>query len=128
MVDVVKVTREQALFFSAMSGVTAPEAKSMRKKMWAQIRAEHGLPDNGKYKVQVNDPHGLNYMVICDKYTGQPVGEAHSGTPYGRVPVRTAISFLAVQWSDERAMLPPGAKPVGGGLFVQGEDLYFPIY
>ncbi len=126
-IEQIKISAEQAMMFKALSGFETTEAKLHRKRLWQAIRAQHGLPANVKYKV-ATDAESDRYMVICEKESGLPVGQAKSNAPYGHAPIANIIPRLAVDYSDTLTTLPLDATPIGGGLFAHKGELYFPIY
>lgn len=126
MVDAIKITPLQATIFKAMEGIVSPEAKAQRKSLWQAIRQQHGIPADVKLTT-VTDTTSPDYCVVRDKRTREPIGKAHSGMPYGALPIETVAPFFSAM-DVPPVLLPIGAHPVGGGLFVHAGSLYFPLY
>jgi hypothetical protein len=129
MIEMVKITPDEAQGFKQAKRLPETIASTMRRALWAEIKRREGLPVSGRYKVQCTDPQGADYLVVKEKHTGMPVGRAESFTPYGCIEMHRLAQTLAVSYEASAVPLPAvGTTPVGSNCFVGGGKLFFPLF
>ena len=79
------------------------ERKQIKKRVFAEIRKEHGIPSGTKFKMFVESEDNPLYCVLRNKHTGKPLD---NGIPEKvEAPVK-------LQVQESPAAKPPVAKPV----------------
>lgn len=88
--------------FNARSKSTY-DRKQIKKRVFAEIRKQHGIPHGTKFKMFVEAPDNPLYCVLRNKHTGVPLD---NGIPDKvEAPVK-------LQVQESPATKPPVAKPV----------------
>lgn len=79
------------------------ERKQIKKRVFAEIRKEHGIPSGTKFKMFIESEDNPLYCVLRNKHTGKPLD---NGIPDKvEAPVK-------LQVQESPAAKPPVAKPV----------------
>lgn len=80
MATKITITDDQRTeFLRAREAHTADEAKSIRRSTWASIRAQHGIPEDIKLRVEIDHQSDPNYKVLRDKETDYPLWKMNDG-------------------------------------------------
>lgn len=117
MATKIRITDDQrSEFFRAREAWTADTAKSIRRETWDRIRAQHGIPDDIKLKVEIDDGGSPDYLVVKDKRTGNPLWKLGDGR------------VVASQTEPAEAASLPDAAPEISGRFASVEPTFQSLY
>lgn len=98
-----KCTKLQAQTLLNARSKSDYERKQIKKRVFAEIRKEHGIPSTLKFKLFVESEDNPLYCVLRNKHTGKPLD---NGIPEKvEAPVK-------LQVQESPAAKPPVAKPV----------------
>lgn len=114
-------------------------ARHLRKEIWAGVRTRLGIPRDTKLKVEIDERHDPDYLVLKDKHTGATLfGDvngrySHSELPAPAAgPTTTSAGVTPSDTGDETARQGSthefDAAPIQAGPFVDaairsgGED------
>lgn len=106
--SIMKISATQAERLLAARG--SYDRKAKKKAIFAEIRAQHGIPKSTKFKVAVEDPSNPDYLVIRGKYNGIPLDNGL--TPTAPVVPTIAASPAAPAKKVPVKKAPPKAAPV----------------
>lgn len=98
-----KATALQAQELLNARSKSSYDRKQIKKRVFAEIRRQHGIPAGTKFKLFVESPENPLYCVLRNKHTGQPLD---NGIPDKvEAPVK-------LQVQESPATKPQVAKPV----------------
>lgn len=116
--------------FMGARGYNPDYAKRLRKEIWAGVRNRLGIPSTYKLKVEIDERHDPDYLVLKDKHTGATLfGDANGR--YSHSEMAATTTSAGVTPSDAGRQGSPSefdAAPVQAQPFVDvairqgGED------
>ncbi len=114
------ISEAEADMFRICNTMSPPEAGKIAKKhIWQAIRTRLNIPADVRLKVD-------NDGTIINAETGRALGTTPNDMGFIEL---TRVKQLAEVENEqsERGPMPVTAVPIGGGLYVHGGKLYFPL-
>jgi hypothetical protein len=111
-----QITQAQANRLLMARNKDPQQRSAIRKAVYAEVRAEHGISPQTKLRIAVESPSNPMYLVIRDKYTGIPLDNgiaaasvAVNSSPVHKPEVKQATAKKAVKAPSKKS---PAVKSV----------------
>ena len=121
---ILKITTQQAQALLAARKLSSSARKAVKKQVFAEIHAQHGIPRSQKIKMWLENPEHPQYLQIRCKRTGKPldngvpepvVATAVVATPKttpAKAPAKAVAAIKTAAKGKAKPAVKTPAKPV----------------
>ncbi len=141
----IRITETDAQALRATRSSWGSRTKSQRgsqREVFKDLKRRYGIPANLKLKVELDNRHSPDYLVLKDKRSGEALNEL-AATPHAQAPAAAApaqgtsggVRLGSISMDDALLLLreegdgydshATATRPAPSSVFVEGDRLYF---
>lgn len=107
---ILKITTQQAQALLDARKLSISARKAAKKRIFAEIHAQHGIPRSQKIKMFIENPENPEYLCVRDKRTGKPLDNGVPEPVVATAVVATPKAVPAKAPAKPVAAIKPAAK------------------